>query len=157
MQQQQQHLQTSSQHNTWLEIDSERLMNGVTKEGVRYLKLFLIDYKNIFGVNNLNASCSSCIRTYHSNYKQKFKDMENSCNYKLKNKYNGLPLSFGSQIYVTNNNITDEYAEKLLERYEKDVIFEKYPKEKKEVKEATPENQNDLSNNLPKKQKRRRK
>ena len=94
MQQQQQLLLISSQHNTWLDIDSERLMSGVTSEGVRYLKLFLIDYKNIFGVNNLNASCSSCIRNYHSNYKQKFKDMENTCNYRLKAKGKPLYLAF---------------------------------------------------------------
>ncbi len=70
--------------------------------------------------------------------------MENTCNYKLKAKYNGLPLAFGSQIYVTNNNITDEYAEKLLERYEAEVIFDKYPVNKEVKKEIIQETDNNI-------------
>ena len=57
--------------------------------------------------------------------------MENNCKYRLKEKYNGLPLEFGSAIYVTNNNITDDYAKKLLERYDPETIFEAFPKEAK--------------------------
>jgi hypothetical protein len=61
--------------------------------------------------------------------------MENKSNYKLKEKYNGLPLEFGSNILVNNNNLTDEYAKKLLEKFEAEVIFEEFPTPGKQVKE----------------------
>lgn len=83
--------------------------------------------------------------------------MENTCKYKLKAKYNGLPLAFGSQVYVTNNNITDEYAEKLLERYEADVIFDKYPVKKELKKEAVQEIENETLSEPQKPVKRNKK
>lgn len=55
--------------------------------------------------------------------------MENQSNYRLKEKYNGLPLEFGSSIYVTNANITDAYAKKLLKNYKAESIFDVFPKE----------------------------
>ena len=66
--------------------------------------------------------------------------MENDCKYRLHKKREGLPLAFGSNIRVTNRNITDEYAKKLIERYsevKKDFdisyLFAKYPVQEVEV------------------------
>ena len=53
--------------------------------------------------------------------------MENNSQYRLKEKYNGLSLKFGSQILVNNRNITDEYALELLERFEAKTIFDIFP------------------------------
>ena len=67
--------------------------------------------------------------------------MENKSQYRLHPKREGLQLEFGSSIFVNNKNITDDYAEKLIEKYSKlredftlDYLFSHYPKEtKKEV------------------------
>ena len=41
-------------------------------------------------------------------------EKSNTCEYKLHEKYNNIPLGFGSSVYVNNGNITNEYAEILL-------------------------------------------
>jgi hypothetical protein len=68
--------------------------------------------------------------------------MENDSKYRLHKKREGIPLAFGSNIRVTNRNITDAYAEKLIKRYQElkkdfDVsdLFSKYPVQGVEVKE----------------------
>lgn len=61
----------------------------------------------------------------------------NTSQYRLKEKYNNIPLEFGSNIFVNNNNITDEYAEKLLERYNAEKIFDVYPQPTENVVEET--------------------
>lgn len=58
--------------------------------------------------------------------------MKNNSQYRLKEKYNGIPLNFGSAILVNNSNLTDEYAFELLKRFDKETIFEKFPAVKKE-------------------------
>lgn len=55
---------------------------------------------------------------------------QNKTKYRLKEKYNNIPLEFGSNIFVNNLNLTDEYAKKLLEIHKAQDIFEKFPKEK---------------------------
>lgn len=61
--------------------------------------------------------------------------MENNSDYKLHAKREGLPLKFGSNIRVTNANITNEYAQTLIERYSEihkentlTYLFSKHPK-----------------------------
>jgi len=61
----------------------------------------------------------------------------NTSQYKLKEKYNNIPLEFGSNIFVNNTNITDEYAKKLLERYDTEKIFDVYPTTEIDVVEET--------------------
>lgn len=62
--------------------------------------------------------------------------MENVSKYRLHKKREGLSLEFGGAFLVTNENITDHYAEKLVKRFKElnpefkmDDLFEKYPKE----------------------------
>jgi len=129
----------------WHEIDINTIIGGIAPDGVLYLKKFLIDYKKEFNVEQVNPSCTTCLKSYHQKFINKYNKMENSKNYILHKKREGLPLEFGSSVKVNNENITDEYAQKLIERYSKkegftlDYLFSKYPKEttKKVVEEET--------------------
>lgn len=56
--------------------------------------------------------------------------MQNNSQYRLKEKYNGLPLGFGSPVLVNNSNLTDEYALELLQRFQAETIFDVFPAEK---------------------------
>jgi len=125
-------------HN-WIEIGIESILTSKDSEGVRYLQHFLKDYTSLTGAH-VNAGCNKCIAHYFNNYVNLISDMENDCKYRLHKKREGLPLAFGSNIRVTNRNITDEYAKKLIERYsevKKDFdisyLFAKYPVQEVEV------------------------
>jgi hypothetical protein len=74
---------------------------------------FLKDYSETFNENNLNPSCDKCLERYFNNFKNLNK-MENTCKYKLHEKYNGIQLDFGSNVFVTNDNITDKLALQLI-------------------------------------------
>ena len=70
--------------------------------------------------------------------------MENDCEYRLHKKREGIPLAFGSNIRVTNRNITNDYAEVLIKKYKEiskefqlSDIFSKFPIEVIEVKKET--------------------
>lgn len=123
-------MQNSLKHK-WEEYSIEYIVSGKTTDNVPLLKLFLIDYSKLFHTSTLNPSCSKCLQDYLNNYKNKINKMENpnTSQYRLKEKFNNIPLEFGSNIFVNNNNITDEYAEKLLERYNAEKIFDVYPTE----------------------------
>ena len=124
----------------WHKINIGTIIGGKTSDGVPYLKLFLIDYKQEFNVDVVNPSCERCLKNYHNKFIKKYDTMENTSQYKLHKKREGLILKFGSAIIVTNKNITDTYAETLIERFTKvfenkgqefslDYLFETYPKE----------------------------
>lgn len=121
----------------WETYNLEYIVGGKTSDNVPLLKLFLQDYSKLFHTTTLNASCSKCLQDYLNNYKQKINKMENpnTSQYRLKQKYNNIPLEFGSNIFVNNNNITDAYAEILLERYSAEKIFDVFPtqEEKEEI------------------------
>lgn len=128
----------------WEEYSIDNIIGGKSSDGVSLLKLFLQDYSKLFHTTTtLNAGCQKCLQDYLTNYKNKINKMENpnASNYRLKQKYQNIPLEFGSNVFVNNNNITDEYAEKLLERYNAEKIFDVYPQptEKTEVVEETTE------------------
>lgn len=67
--------------------------------------------------------------------------MQNNSQYRLKEKYNGIPLNFGSAVLVNNSNLTDDYALELLQRFESETIFDVFPvkeiKQEKEVIESS--------------------
>lgn len=121
----------------WETYNLEYIVGGKTSDNVPLLKLFLQDYSKLFQTTTLNASCSKCLQDYLNNYKQKINKMENpnTSQYRLKQKYNNLPLEFGSNVFVNNNNITDEYAKILLKRHSAEKIFDVYPtqEEKEEI------------------------
>ena len=124
-------MQNSLKHK-WETYNLEYIVGGKTSDNVPLLKLFLQDYSKLFHTTTLNASCSKCLQDYLNNYKQKINKMENpnTSQYRLKLKYNNIPLrniGEGYNVMVNNNNITDAYAEILLERYSAEKIFDVYP------------------------------
>ena len=120
-------------HN-WNEYSTELIIGGKTADNVPYLKLFLLDYKKEFNIEVVNAACQKCIYQYHKDFIKKTSKMENTSNYQLHKKREGLQLEFGGSIFVTNENITDRYAEKLIKRFKEinpnfkmEDLFEVYP------------------------------
>lgn len=126
MQQQQQLSETNSYKYNWEGYDIGQIIGGVSPDGTRFLKLFLQDYTALFS-EVVNPSCSKCLNNYLQKYKSKKFEMQNTSQYRLKEKYNGLPLNFGSAVLVNNSNLTDEYALELLQRFEAETIFDVFP------------------------------
>ncbi len=131
-------------YHKWHEINVETIIGGKTSDNVSLLQLFLIDYKTEFSVETVNAACPKCIVSYHREFITKYRKMENQSQYTLHKKREGLQLEFGGSLLITNQNITDNYAEKLIKRFKElnkdfkiDDLFEIYPTEVKEVKEDT--------------------
>ena len=129
----------------WSEMQFSAILGGVSPEGVKYLKLFLQDVVNILHIKQPNASCNKCLLDYHNQFiaLEKPKIMTES-KYKLLAKREGVQLEFGSQIHVTNENLTDDYAKILIKSFKElnkdfkmEDLFEVYPiKEEKEIKET---------------------
>jgi hypothetical protein len=124
----------------WHKLNIGAIISGTNPNGAPYLKQFLIDYKKEFNVEVVNPSCERCLKSYHDKFIKKYDTMENESKYRLHKKREGLQLEFGSATFVTNKNITDEYAETLINRYKKvfenkgeefslDYLFDTYPKE----------------------------
>ena len=126
-------------HN-WIEIGIDSILTNKDSEGVRYLQHFLKDYSQLTSTQ-VNAGCNKCIAKYYNNYINLLSDMENDCEYRLHKKREGIPLAFGSNIRVTNRNITNDYADVLIKKYKAiskefqlSDIFSKFPIEVIEVK-----------------------
>lgn len=121
-------------------MDIATLTHSVTGEGVRYLELFLKEYLSLFG-GPLNPQCPKCLTEYLDRYKNYYKQMETpTTKYRMHAKYENIPLEFGSPILVNNSNLTEEYAQKLLEQPDGERFFAVLPqKEEMELKsdEAT--------------------
>lgn len=94
-------------------MDIATVTRSVTGSGVRYLELFLKEYTSIFK-EKVNPACPKCLTEYLTRYKNHYKAMANTSNYRLHAKYENIPLEFGSPILVNNGNITIEYAKQLL-------------------------------------------
>ncbi|MFP9114930.1 hypothetical protein ACLI1A_13420 [Flavobacterium sp. RHBU_3] len=96
-------------------MDIAALTRSVTGEGRRYLELFLREYTALFP-GPVNPGCPRCLQEYLNRYKNHFKRMSttNTCQYRLHERYENIPLQFGSPILVNNDNITDEYAKILI-------------------------------------------
>ena len=63
--------------------------------------------------------------------------MANTSQYRLHAKYENIPLAFGSPILVNNGNITEEYAQKLLQHKNGERYFAQMPEqETPKVKKA---------------------
>lgn len=147
----------------WHTMKLETIIGGKTADNISYLKLFLIDYKNEFHVQNVNASCKKCINSYHTEFIKKYNKMENVSKYKLLPKREGLQLEFGSSIFVSNRNLTDEYAEILIARYKavkKDFklsdLFEVYPEPTQEKEIVTEETSEEIPVTTTNKRKKRK-
>lgn len=108
-------------------MDIATVTRSVTGDGERYLELFLREYTTLFR-EKVNPSCPKCLTEYLIRYKNHFKIMANTSQYRLHAKYENIPLEFGSPILVNNSNITDEYARKLLEHKNGARYFSQTPR-----------------------------
>jgi hypothetical protein len=140
-------MQSSWAHN-WSEFSTELIIGGKTADGVPYLKLFLLDYKKQFNVETLNAACQKCIYQYHRDFIKQTSTMENTSKYQLHKKREGIQLEFGGSLFITNENITDRYAEKLIKRFKEinpdfklEDLFEVFPTEEIKQVAETPKKQ----------------
>lgn len=112
----------------FLEVDSQALAGNLS-----LLELFFQEYTRVFD-EVVNPSCGNCVNSYLDKYKNHLRKMANDCKFKLHAKYEGIPLEFGSDILVTNANITEEYAKKLLKHVNGERYFEAIPKDYKAEK-----------------------
>lgn len=96
-------------------MDINTISTGVSADGVRYLQLFLQEYTSIFH-ETVNPGCSKCLNTYFTKYINHMKKANNTSGYRLKPKYENIPLEFGSPIFVNNGNI-DTYAKQLIKNH----------------------------------------
>jgi hypothetical protein len=115
----------------WQDLTTEQIIGGKTPDGVRYLKLFLADYSRTFNVDNLCGSCNNLIAEYHKKYTIKMKAKDNTCQYRLLDKYNGIALEPCSNVRVNNGNITDELGAQLMAN-KGARIFAKFPTQTEE-------------------------
>lgn len=99
----------------WEDMNIEQIIGGVTPDGTRYLKLFLIDYKNIFKNESVCASCQTKLSGYLKKYTIKMKSKDNTCQWRLKEKYNGIQLEPCSSVFLTNATLNDELAQRLFD------------------------------------------
>lgn len=113
-------------------MDLNTVAHGKTGGGVRYLELFLKEYTAIFK-EKVNPGCNRCLDTYFTKYKNHLKQMANKCKYRLHARYENIPLEFGSPILVNNTNITDEYAQILLQKPNGRRYFDVMPEPKATV------------------------
>lgn len=135
----------------WEDYELAQIQTGKTKDGVSLLLLFLRDVKEKLNVHQPNAHCGRCLSDYYNKLtKDKMKKNEtqetNESKYRLLAKRNNIALHFGGNDFVNNDNITDEKAEILIERFRKlkgddfklSDLFSVFPAQtaKKETKKA---------------------
>lgn len=130
----------------WEEYTIAQIQTGKSPEGVKLLLLFLKDVKEKLNVFQPNAHCGACLNDY---YKRLTKNKNININimanteqpkskYRLLEKRNNIQVEFGGNDFLNNQNITDERAEKLIERFKKlkgedfkmTDLFALYPEEK---------------------------
>jgi len=98
-----------------------------TVNGRRLALDFAIDFKEKFN----REVCISCANQFKQDFQKYLSSMENKkYNYKLKPKYNNIPLGFGKRGRLSNENMNDKDAEMLMRTHPKGKeLFEIYPKE----------------------------
>ena len=129
----------------WTKYKAEDVKNGLDENGNRLFSLFVQDHIKVFGID----VCPNCndFPIKFQNFINKIKEMENKkpCEFQLKKMYEGIPTSFGSSKYVTNQNISDELAIELLQNHPRgNELFESLPKN---VDELVSGNGNNSANN----------
>ena len=108
----------------WSNYTWEQVRTGKDENGSRLISQFAKEYKERTG-NSICVTCPSSKQKFNEFKKQK--KMSKS-KYVLKAKYNGIPLKFGSNVLVTNSNMTDEYGKQLLKNHPRGKeLFESIP------------------------------
>lgn len=103
----------------WNNYQSHQVKNDVDASGNRLISAFAKDYKSVFGLD-ICPNCNDFQIKFQNFLKQidiMSKSKSKNSGYVLKKKYQNIPLGFGSPIYVNNDNMTDEYAQRLLKNH----------------------------------------
>ncbi|WP_417867948.1 hypothetical protein [Xanthomarina gelatinilytica] len=114
----------------WQKLDKVTIFTGTDENGNRYLSQFLRDYKEAFPGTDPNAGCQRCLDDYYQKlikHLSIMKTVKNESGFVLKEKYQNIPLKFGSKILVNNSNITKEIGIELLKRKNGEKLFDKVP------------------------------
>lgn len=114
----------------WLGYTLDGIVSGKTADGVRLLELFLNDYKAKFNVNTVCGTCPNKLKDYYRKLTQSKKSNTMESQFRLKAKYQNIPLrntGEGYNVNVNNGNLTDEKAIILLERYAVEKVFDVFP------------------------------
>lgn len=114
----------------WFEYTAEQVRTSKDSEGVRLALLFNQDYKEIFGTE---IDCLTCKGSFERKFNKYIEAMSETkeLKYKLKPKYNGIPVGFGKSGRAVNGKITKEQAEHLYSNHPKGAeLFEVYPEQK---------------------------
>lgn len=118
----------------WVEIDMDVIFDGNDEDGNRYRTQFLKDYRDIFQPEEINAGCRRCLKDYYFKlikFQETMSKDKKKSGYVLKLKYQGIPLKFGSRIFVTNANMTDKIGKELLKNHPRGaMLFDKIPETK---------------------------
>lgn len=114
----------------WLGYTLDGIVSGKTADGVRLLELFLNDYKAKFNVTTVCGTCPNKLKDYYKKLTQSKKSNIMESQFRLKAKYQNIPLrntGEGYNVNVNNSNLTDEKAIILLERYAVEKVFDVFP------------------------------
>lgn len=105
----------------WLDLNQITILEGNDEHGNRFLTSFIRDYKNVFPGDLINISCGKCLKNHYNKFIKHLKIMATSKNTKtkakLKLKYQGIQLHFGSKYFITNATMTQEQAVYLVEKH----------------------------------------
>lgn len=124
----------------WLKLDKVTIFTGTDGNGNRYLSRFLKDYKEAFPGTDPNAGCQRCLDDYYQKLIKHIsimKTVKNESGFVLKEKYQNIPLRFGSKVLVNNSNMTVEYGRELLKRKNGEKLFDKIPEITSEKEDLT--------------------
>ena len=124
----------------WEKYDKETIFADKKKGGL--LVTFLVEYKELFKLKTINASCGSCFSGYYDNYLKTLpmaEEKKEKCDYLLHKKYENITLKFGG-VRIRNRDLTNKLAIELLNKHPHgEKLFSKIPKKKvvkKEVKKV---------------------
>ena len=114
----------------WKEYTANDVLRQTDKNANRLLSSFARDYKKVFN-RDICPSCKDFNQKFQEflNHTKTMSQKKNNSGYVLKKMYENIPLAFGSNIYVNNQNLTDAYAKKLLKNHPRgEELFSAIPK-----------------------------
>lgn len=116
----------------WSKILAETVFSGHDEDGRRFLPEFLQDYEKLTN-ETVNAGCKKCLSQYYKKITKHFNSMKTdtkNSGFKLKEKFNGIQLRFGSRTIISNRNLTDKQAVELIENHPHGKkLFDAMPKD----------------------------
>ena len=115
----------------WEKYDKETIFADKKKGGL--LVTFLVEYKELFKLKTVNASCGSCFTAYYNNYLNTLpmeETKKEKCDYVLHKKYENITLKYGGK-RIRNRDLTNKLAIELLTKHPHgEKLFSVIPKVK---------------------------